>query len=102
MITIEQYQNALLVLKEYKAQCLEHIKEIDYSDDFYETKIVDSTLSTRLQNALFTFFPYKYLAQIEDIASISKYEFTLLRNVGRKTKKELFDFCEKHNITMKA
>ena len=72
-------------------------------------KIVDSNISARLLNCLQTYYLHNGLSNYKgyyelcistlSIVSISK--FSKVRNVGRKTVKELEDFCFTERIVLK-
>jgi DNA-directed RNA polymerase alpha subunit len=105
MITTEEYNNALEVIKKYRIQVTDIIKEIDnientFLDKVY-IKIIDSDLSERAINALT--YNAKHLgldknSRIVDLAKLTRKQLIHIRNFGKKSLYEVIDLLESLNI----
>ena len=77
----------------------------------FHKKIVDSDISVRLYNCLQSFYWRDGFGNCEDLkfneicisklSKVSISKFSKVRNVGRKTVKELEDFCFTERIVLK-
>ena len=107
MITNEEYQKALSIVKEYRQQCVNVITEIDKNTDKYSefrnTKLVDTPLSVRALNVLFynDFELNYYDSLVKDLANISRTELLRCRNFGKKSLVEIDNLCKQANILMR-
>jgi len=107
MITNEEYQNALNIVKAYRQQCIDVIAEIDKNTDkYYElrnSKLGDSDLSVRAKNVLFfnDFELNQFDSLVKDLANISRNELLKCRNLGKKSLTEIDELCKVANILMR-
>ena len=107
MITNEEYQKALNIVKSYRQQCVDVITEIDKNTDkYYElrnSKLGDSELSMRAKNALFfnEFGLNQFDSLVKDLANISRNELLKCRNLGRKSLTEIDELCQNANLLMR-
>jgi len=112
-ITLEQYQEALKVVQEYKTQLQNHynqiISEVDsvskFADHDGETLIIDTNISVRLINILVGNLHhlvgiYGRDAKIKDMEGMSMRSFLKCRNVGKETLKELQELCFYAGVTL--
>ena len=107
MITNEEYQKALSIVKAYGQQCIDVITEIDKNTDkYYElrnSKLGDSDLSVRAKNVLFfnEFGLNQFDSLVKDLANISRTELLRCRNLGRKSLMEIDELCKNANLLMR-
>ena len=107
MITNEEYQKALSIVKAYRQQCVDVITEIDENTDkYYElrnSKLGDSDLSVRVMKVLFFnhFELNQFDSLVKDLANISRSELLRCRNLGKKSLIETEDLCKQANILMR-
>ena len=110
MITNDEYQKALQIVKQYRQQCLDAITEIDKNSDKYfeirNTKLADTfvtDLSVRALNVLFfnNFNLNQFDSLVKDLANVSRAELLQCRNMGKKSLMEIDALCQKANILMR-
>jgi len=107
MITINEFEKALTIVKAYKQQCLEAITEINkYTDENYNLKntlIGECDLSVRTLNVLYSNFKTLnyWTSVVEDLSNISRSELLKCRNFGKKSINEIDELCFRANIKMK-
>ena len=107
MITNEEYQKAICIVKAYRQQCIEVITEVDkLTDKFYElrnSKLGDSNLSVRAKNVLFynNFELNHFESLVKDLSNISLNELLKCKNMGKRSLLEIQELCNKANILMR-
>ncbi len=107
MITNDEYQKALQIVKQYRQQCLDAITEIDKNCDKYfeirNTKLADTDLSVRVFNVLYynNFNLNGFDGLVKDLANVSRAELLQCRNMGKKSIMEIDALCQKANILMR-
>lgn len=109
MITNEEYQNALQLIKKYRKQCSNVIEEIDdVFDEKYEIRNTlisnfDFVLSVRTLNTLFNgnFNLNQFDSVVKDLAKISKKQLLRCRNFGKKSLDEIEQLCNEANIYLR-
>jgi len=110
MITNEEYQKALQIVKQYREQCISVIAEIDKNTDKYfelrNTKLADTFvtgLSVRALNVLFfnNFNLNQFDSIVKDLANVSREELIKCRNLGKKSLTEIDELCKRANVMMR-
>jgi len=107
MITNEEYQKALSIVKMYKQQCIDCIAEIsEITDKYYHlrnSKLGESNLSVRAKNVLFfnDFDLNQFDSLVKDLANISRRKLLNCKNLGKKTLDEIDQLCNDANIEMR-
>ena len=110
MITNEEYQKALQIVKQYREQCIAVIAEIDkHTDKYFElrnTNLADTfvtNLSVRALNVLFfnDFNLNQFDSVVKDLANVSRTELMKCRNLGKKSLTEIDELCKRANVMMR-
>lgn len=109
MITKKEYLKALEVVKQYKSQCIDDLKEIEkvlLPDELKEKLLLDCNLSVRACNAL-SFALKKYLkknialTKVIELQNLYEYELVRCRNFGVTSLIEIKRLCEQAGIELK-
>ena len=108
MITNEEYQKALQIVKQYREQCISVIAEIDKNTDKYfelRNTVLAHTLVTDLSNRTLyvlrnNFDLDVFDSVVKDLANISREELIKCRNFGKKSLTEIDELCKRANVIM--
>lgn len=109
MITNEEYQKALQIVKQYREQCISVIAEIDKNTDKYfelRNTVIAHTLVTNLSvrtlNVLFYNFNLNaFDSVVKDLANVSREELIKCRNFGKKSLTEIDELCKRAKVMMR-
>lgn len=105
MITREEYNRALKIIKEYRTQLDNHYQEVnnDFNslNKFYdvnkETRIVDTDCSVRTLNII----KMMDIDKISDFSTISISDMKKHKNFGKKTLEEVKEMCFYAGVDLK-
>jgi DNA-directed RNA polymerase alpha subunit len=111
MISRESYLKALEVVKEYRNQCnedLKDIKDVFNSDELRNKLLVDVGLSVRCLNILHANHERLGIenlnwgkARVVDLGNVSEIELRKCRNMGKRSLDELKELCQKAKIILR-
>lgn len=109
MITNEEYQKALQIVKQYREQCISVIAEIDKNTDKYfelRNTVLAHTLVTDLSNRTLyvlrnNFDLDVFDSVVKDLANVSREELIKCRNFGKKSLTEIDELCKRANVMMR-
>lgn len=113
MITYKQFQKALNTVKKYQAQEEARVNKINTEVSSalkflnLDTILYDTNISVRLLNILQSSSAEQHLGiringstKIKEFSKISISKFMKIRNSGKKSLKELQEFCTNSGITL--
>lgn len=85
MITEQEYKDAIKLIQNYRNQIIEEVETLDGSQ-----RIQDSLLSVRAKNVLENY----RVKTISDLLHYEPEELLKFRYLGKKTQKEIIEFCK--------
>lgn len=104
-VTYDEYRKALEVVKKYRDQCVDVIKEselsIDKNSEQLNIRLLDTELSVRALNSLIFGYGLGFDSKVIDLSNVSRSTLLRVRNFGKKSLDEIEELCYFSGIKMR-